>query len=401
MDKREQRKAEFVRICSELYNNKYNYDKADYIDIKTKICIICPVHGEFMQKPDAHRHGHGCPECAKEKRAENNRKRGAESIDKRKQDFIDKANVVHNNRYGYSKVEYKDNRTKVCIICPFHGEFLQMPFNHLRGQICPECDREAHSLDYDEFIRRAKAVHGDRYEYDGNSYVSTKIKMRIRCSEHGWFEQIPEKHMIGQGCPKCSVKNMIQSKATNGTFNTSTSEENMYALLCDRFGSEDVKRQYHSDVYPYACDFYIVSRDMYIELNASWTHGRHAFTGSDADMAVLSEWREKASDSDYYANAIDVWAVKDVQKLQTAKNNNLNYLIFWDDELRDVVLWFSSGCPDGQLKITPIIVRCIQQQLADIILMYSISVRQSFGMRTQNIKGLICGYICIIIVLCI
>ena len=100
----------FIEKAKKVHGDKYDYSKVNYIDSKTKICIICPEHGEFWQTPSSHLRKRGCPFCA------NNIKYTNEK-------FIEKASAIHHNRYDYSKTKYVNNKTKVCIICPEHGEF--------------------------------------------------------------------------------------------------------------------------------------------------------------------------------------------------------------------------------------------------------------------------------------
>lgn len=114
-------------------NKHYIYSETVYIDNKTPVCIICPKHGRFWQKPNNHLSGCGCPKCANEERREKNVSCTAE--------FIKKAKEKHKNEsYDYSKVKYINAHTKVCIICSKHGEFWQTPYNHLNGQGCPKCN---------------------------------------------------------------------------------------------------------------------------------------------------------------------------------------------------------------------------------------------------------------------
>lgn len=117
---------EFIREAQSIHHNKYDYSKVEYVNNKTKVCIICPKHGEFWQTPSDHLNGKGCPQCAGNIRCD-------------KDTFIEKAKHMHNDRYDYSKVEYVNAHTKVCIICPEHGEFWQIPNNHLNGNGCPLC----------------------------------------------------------------------------------------------------------------------------------------------------------------------------------------------------------------------------------------------------------------------
>ena len=117
---------EFIREVQLIHHNRYDYSKVNYINNKTKVCIICPDHGEFWQTPSDHLNGKGCPQCAGNVRYD-------------KDTFVEKAKHIHNDRYDYSKVEYVNAHTKVCIICPEHGEFWQTPNNHLNGNGCPLC----------------------------------------------------------------------------------------------------------------------------------------------------------------------------------------------------------------------------------------------------------------------
>lgn len=122
--------------------------------------------------------------------------------------FIEKARKVHGDKYDYSKVVYKDSHEKVCIVCPEHGEFWQTPTNHLCGKGCKKCgNSRAHKKQLkgiEKFIKEAKAVHGNKYDYSKTDYINAKIKVIITCPEHGDFLVTPDKHLGGQGCPKCS-----------------------------------------------------------------------------------------------------------------------------------------------------------------------------------------------------
>lgn len=123
--------------------------------------------------------------------------------------FIEKARGVHGDRYDYSKVIYQNNSTKVIIGCPDHGDFQQIPNSHLNGRGCPQCAGNV-QLDTAEFIARAKTVHGDTYDYSEVRYKSGKTKVKIICREHGVFNQSPEVHLLGSGCRAC-VKNELIS----------------------------------------------------------------------------------------------------------------------------------------------------------------------------------------------
>lgn len=124
-------------------------------------------------------------------------------ISKTKEQFIEKANLVHNNKYDYSLSHYTNCKIKIKIICPKHGEFLQTPDIHLRGSSCQKCGN-THKPTTKQFIEKAKLIHGNLYDYSFVNYVKAHSKIKIKCSIHGIFEQNPTNHLKGDKCPKCS-----------------------------------------------------------------------------------------------------------------------------------------------------------------------------------------------------
>lgn len=134
---------DFIIRAKKIHGEKFNYSKVNYVNMNTKVCIICPIHGEFWQTPVSHLNGNGCLKCKYEKVA--NIQRGT------KEKFIEKANKIHGEKYNYSKVVYgKNNKEKVIIICPKHGEFLQSPHDHLSGYGCPKCQLKSQTKLYEK-----------------------------------------------------------------------------------------------------------------------------------------------------------------------------------------------------------------------------------------------------------
>ena len=121
------------------------------------------------------------------------------------EEFIQNARHVHGDKYDYSKVEYINSSTKVCISCPEHGEFWQTPYTHLRKCGCPKCSKN-YKLDNYSFIQKAKEVHGDNYDYSKVEYKGANIKVCIMCPKHGLFWQTPCSHLSGSGCIICANK---------------------------------------------------------------------------------------------------------------------------------------------------------------------------------------------------
>jgi len=181
---------EFINQAQEVHGSKYDYSKVDYKNNSTPVTIICKIHGEWLQRPRDHKRGNGCPKCSG-------------NIKLVTEEFINKAKEVHGTQYDYSKVDYVNNKTKVCLICKEHGDFWQSPQSHTRGQGCPTCGG-SHQLTTEDFIKKAKAIHGDLYDYSKVSYINSKADVTIGCSQHGWYKQAPHNHLRGRVCRQCA-----------------------------------------------------------------------------------------------------------------------------------------------------------------------------------------------------
>lgn len=168
---------------------------------------------------------------------------------KAKETFFEKANIVHNNKYNYSKFVYINSQVKGCIICPIHGEFFQSPSSHLRGYGCPECGkiRQGKKDDKETFIEKAKVVHGNKYDYSKVNYINSGTKVTIICPKHAEFQQTPQNHLNGQGCPKCNGKNFSlkelideANKIHNGQYDYSklniTKKHEKGCIICPKHG---------------------------------------------------------------------------------------------------------------------------------------------------------------------
>lgn len=130
---------------------------------------------------------------------------------------------------------------------------------------------------------------------------------------------------------------VINTKRKNKTFNTSKIEEQVYQWLIEKFSTENVIRQYKEKRYPFCCDFYIKTFDLFIEINGNWTHGPHPFNDNNKeDLTLLEEWKSKSISSKYYQNAINVWIKRDIKKRMTAQENNLNYLEIFSIDFEEI-----------------------------------------------------------------
>ena len=194
-------KEDFIKDARKIHCDKYDYSKVEYINAHIKVCIICPEHGEFWQTPASHLNGRGCSKCSNE---------NSTNFKKSKEYFIQRALTKHGDKYDYSKVEYVDSTTPVCIICPEHGEFWQPPHNHLNSNGCIKCSKEKSEkikkvrYTTEKFILKARKIHGDKYDYSKVEYVDSTTPVCIICPEHGEFWQTPVSHLQNRGCNKCS-----------------------------------------------------------------------------------------------------------------------------------------------------------------------------------------------------
>ena len=352
--------AEFIEKAKRIHGVKYDYSKVEYVNSTTPVEIICPVHGSFFQTPKSHLRGNGCKKCGYESNSEKHKRPNhAEKIKKKwtykgnidTEEFIRRAEEVHGKKYDYSKTEYVNEKTKVCIICPEHGEFWQTPSNHLYGgkgcikcstrypiyeeefakrlngkypsmkiieycgynkkslfycgekdengnehgnffirphdlisdrQICscPKCASERRRRIFqksqEDFISEAKVVHGEnRYDYSKVNYVNRGEKVCIIChekdefgNEHGEFWQTPANHLRARGCPLCKSDKLVY-------------ENKLYSVLLEIFEPEEIIRQYRNESVfgNLSLDFYIPKYKIAIEHQGSQHLGPVSYFG--------------------------------------------------------------------------------------------------------------------------
>jgi hypothetical protein len=189
----------FIEKSSKIHNNKYDYTSVIYEKAREKVKIICKTHGIFLQTPDNHSRGYGCPKCKGAKNSQRCRKT--------KEQFIKEASSIHNNFYNYDKINYTSTDNKIVITCPTHGDFEQTPDNHISGHGCPKCSSDNKTKTKEQFIKEASTIHNNFYNYDKTIYINAATKIIITCPIHGDFEQPPGTHLLGIGCSKCYGNN--------------------------------------------------------------------------------------------------------------------------------------------------------------------------------------------------
>lgn len=245
-------KEDFIEKSINVHGNKYEYSLVDYNGNKSKVDIVCKIHGVFSQIPNSHLSGNGCPKCAK------NFKSSTES-------FIIKAKLVHGDRYDYSKVNYLLGKSPVSIICKTHGEFTQVACNHLAGANCPTCTHEIlseeRSMSFEEFLTKAKSRHKNFYDYSEAKYLTSNDPVTIICPLHGPFMQIAKTHLTGSGCQVCGLnssgwnrtrfKNLVTKKGTGVLYVLRLYNEVEYFL---KIGITTRKIEHRSNDFPYSSE---------------------------------------------------------------------------------------------------------------------------------------------------
>ena len=225
---------EILDKLREIHQGRYDYSLAKVGNTQTAIEIVCEKHGSFWLSPVSHYY-RGCPHCG------NELKRGA-----RKgtwESFMERAEKAHPGKYAYDKGTFKGVHAKMRITCPVHGDFWQIPKDHIRAHPkipagCPKCGIESRvqkvTRTTDEFIKEARKVHGSLFDYTHTEYVRSPDLVEIACPVHGPFIQIACNHLLGQGCPLCGVARRVVSR----TFDT------------DKFIK--LAREAHGDRYDYS-----------------------------------------------------------------------------------------------------------------------------------------------------
>lgn len=256
-------REEFITKCTSTHGDKYDYSKLIYINSRTKVEIICKIHGSKWVSPDHHSSGKGCLDCG------NNSAKAKTTYTNEK--FIIQAKEVHGDRYDYSKVEYVNSQNKVIIICTRHGEFLIKPNKHIHSKRgCEKCGYEksfeiskSRRTSDSNFILKCIAVHGDKYDYTNTVYSDmTSNKISIICPKHGEFLQIAYDHLDGHGCNKCP-------KNTN----TSAGHKEILEFL------DSLKINYKSNdrtvLFPQELDVYVEELKLAIEFNGVYWHSKY------------------------------------------------------------------------------------------------------------------------------
>jgi len=197
----EVKKLQFISMAQAVHGLAFDYNKVTYVDAKTKVTIVCPIHGAFRLSPTVHIKGRkrACQTCAVQRRASAKRRTTEE--------FVIAAAEVHGSRYTYAETVYTRSGAAVKIRCPTHGLFTQIAQSHLHGYGCNQCGTDCTAnkkrRSVEDFVRRATKKHFGWYTYADAVYVDGLTKLTITCPLHGGFQQMPRDHLTGRGCSSC------------------------------------------------------------------------------------------------------------------------------------------------------------------------------------------------------
>jgi len=276
---------EFIVKAKLVHKDLYDYSNVIYIKSNFKIKIVCRKHGMFYQTPNSHLDGRGCNICS------NNTKITTD-------EFITRAKEIHGNLYNYSFTKYNGRDIKIHIICFVHGTFWQKPSNHIfLKHGCPICSNNI-KLTTADFIEKANIIHNNTYDYSRVVYGKNNMeKIVIICKKHGEFKQRPINHLTGTRCPKCNI-----SKGENRIITFLDNNRIEYIYQKSFFGCNNPMALNPKGKLKY--DFYVPSKNLLIEYDGkqhfevgSNIRGKHIVTEQE-----LENIKYKDKIKDVYAN---------------------------------------------------------------------------------------------------
>lgn len=271
------------------------------------------------------------------------------SIRKTNEQFIKEAVELHGDHYDYSQINYQGAHIKTTIICKVHGPWEQTPHDHLKPQGCNSCGiassikLRTNSLDY--FIENAKKIHNNKYTYEFAVYVRSKIKLTITCPDHGNFEQTPNPHLKGQGCPKCklnkflknnpmnnidSIARIHETKKKNNSYGKSKIEDAIYNYFSNKLHVERGKI-----INGWSIDFYLKDIDCYIQIDGIYYHGL------DRTLDEIGKFKTETDKMIYKT------ILRDNMQNKWFRQNNMNLIRITDLECYNILekkIWKTHFC---------------------------------------------------------
>lgn len=235
------RSDHFKARGTEMHKGKFDYSLVDYVDAKTKVTIICPTHGVFIQTPDKHlaAKSKGCQQCWREIKDKLNREQDHSHLRRpfiTEKELRERCYQKYGDKFIYDFAGYDQiTGNKIKITCPKHGDFYQTMACHLSKKVkdgCPKCGAisklTSKTVNYEETIQDCHSKHNFIYdypEYNKDTYKNRRSKITIVCSKHGPFIKKAQKHLSGQGCFHCRVEEMIDENILVGGYSENLFKE--------------------------------------------------------------------------------------------------------------------------------------------------------------------------------
>lgn len=242
--------------------------------------------------------------------------------------------------------EYKLNHFEACLekygCYPSQSDAVKQQIKDTCLNRFGEDNPQKNTIIHEKSLKTREEKYGDSKLFGTKSFKVESMKTCIEKYGYPTASKSPEvkertkQHNLEKYGTEWPLEAIYETKRMNNSFHTSKIEDKIYSLLCKKF---IVQRQYRSEAYPFACDFYLEELNLYIEYNGSWTHGGQPFS-EDICKDKLKNWEEKAKTSKYYKNAITTWTIRDVLKRETARKNCLNWIEFFS--FKDFEKWFTA-----------------------------------------------------------
>lgn len=376
---------EFINELKCIYGDKYDYSKLEYKNNSTKVCITCLEHGEFWQRPNHLLNNHGCPVCGRLRMSENKRGKFSDFIQEAKKihkekyeyyenDYIDKTTKIRikckkcgkiflqkptyhlqgqgcpycshrsypytndeiiklidekfPDKYDFSKVNYKNNNTEIILICKKHNEEIKIkPTYVLRGVFgCKKCEKEKkrliNAMTINEFIKKARKIHGNKYDYSKVHYINNKTKVCITCPEHGEFWQTPFDHIYRKaGCKICK-KSLLEHKFEEFLIKNKIK----YVYQCDRNMFKWLEKQ--------SLDFYLPDYNIAVECQGEQHYKPIEYFGGENGLKNRIELDTKKKNKCCENNIKLLYFYED-KKLNEENNKTINYILDYDKKNRN------------------------------------------------------------------
>lgn len=375
----------FLEVCKDRVD-LFDYSKADLENCgkDRKIDIFCKKHNLwFKQDFRNHVNGAGCPKCAKEKMASkiDYKKRNKKTKETLKSKYgVENAYLIpeirekalensHSEEWhrkvketwkskSQEELDEIDKKHKETCLKKYGVENYSQSeeFKQKIKSINLEKYGVESYLQTDEFKRKSRQTRLERY--GSETYVNVD-KCKETCLEKYGVENPYQSEEIKEKIRATNLKRYgveypmqnieVRKKAVTTMYNSGncSSLETYFESLLEAQGINYEYNYALDKRYPYFCDFYLPDTDTFVEINGYWVHGYHWFNKNDPkDIKTLNIWKEKVKESKFYKYAVEVWTERDVNKRQTAQENNLNYIVLWNKD--DIDRWFSLNCPLGK-----------------------------------------------------